>query len=67
MTNLFALAMSRYEQFAKTVATILQAAIKASPQHFRLQQIKTRAKNPKSLKRKLVERGLTEFRTSRMS
>lgn len=50
----------RYEQFADTVASILQAAIKASPQDFRLQQIQKRAKSVKSLKRKLAERKLTE-------
>ena len=50
----------RYEQFAETVASVLRAAIKASPQDFRLQQIQTRAKSAKSLKRKLTERGLTE-------
>src|SRR5262245_62478591 len=48
----------RYELFAKTVAAILQAAIDAHPQDFRLQQIRFRAKDPKSLKRKLTERGL---------
>ena len=48
----------RYELFARTVAAILQAAIDVHPQDFRLQQIKFRAKDPDSLKRKLTERGL---------
>jgi ppGpp synthetase/RelA/SpoT-type nucleotidyltranferase len=51
---------ARYELFAKTVAGILQAAIEAHSQDFRLQLIKSRAKEPKSLKRKLTERGLME-------
>jgi hypothetical protein len=45
----------RYELFAKTVVAILQAAIDAGPQEFRLQQITYRAKDPVSLKRKLTE------------
>ena len=51
---------SRYELFANTVADVLQAAIGAQPRDFRLQQIKSRAKDPKSLKRKLTERGLLQ-------
>jgi ppGpp synthetase/RelA/SpoT-type nucleotidyltranferase len=51
---------SRYERFARTVVRILQAAIDAEPRDFRLQQVKFRAKDPKSLRRKLTERGLLE-------
>jgi ppGpp synthetase/RelA/SpoT-type nucleotidyltranferase len=51
---------SRYELFAKTVTAILQAAIDAQPRDFRLQQIQWRAKDARSLKRKLTERGLLE-------
>jgi ppGpp synthetase/RelA/SpoT-type nucleotidyltranferase len=51
---------TRYELFAKTVADILHAAINAQPRNFRLVQIKFRAKDPKSLKRKLTERGLLD-------
>ena len=51
---------ARYELFAETVATILQAAIDAHVQDFKLQQIKFRPKDEKSLKRKLTERGLFE-------
>jgi ppGpp synthetase/RelA/SpoT-type nucleotidyltranferase len=50
----------RYELFAKTVAAILQAAIDAGPQEFRLQQITCRAKDLVSLKRKLTDRGLLD-------
>jgi ppGpp synthetase/RelA/SpoT-type nucleotidyltranferase len=50
----------RYELFARTVVRILQAAIDAGPQAFRLQQITHRAKDPVSLKRKLTERGLLD-------
>jgi ppGpp synthetase/RelA/SpoT-type nucleotidyltranferase len=48
----------QYELFAGTVAAILQAAVDAHTQDFRLQQIKFRAKDPTSLSRKLTERGL---------
>jgi ppGpp synthetase/RelA/SpoT-type nucleotidyltranferase len=51
---------TRYESFARTVAAILQSAVDASQQSFRLQQIKFRAKYPTSLKRKLTERGLLQ-------
>ena len=51
---------ARYELFARTVATILQAAIDAHVQDFKLQQIKFRPKDAKSLKRKLTERRLLE-------
>jgi ppGpp synthetase/RelA/SpoT-type nucleotidyltranferase len=50
----------RYQLFAKTVAGILQSAIDAGPQEFRLQQITYRAKDPISMKRKLAERDLSE-------
>jgi ppGpp synthetase/RelA/SpoT-type nucleotidyltranferase len=50
----------RYELFAGTVAAILQAAVDVHPQDFRLQQIKFRAKDSTSLRRKLTERGLVE-------
>lgn len=51
---------SRYELFAKTIAEILQSAIRTEPRDFRLQQITHRAKDPASLERKLTERGLLE-------
>jgi ppGpp synthetase/RelA/SpoT-type nucleotidyltranferase len=51
---------ARYESFARMVAAILQSAVDASQQNFRLQQIKFRAKDPTSLKRKLTERGLLQ-------
>jgi ppGpp synthetase/RelA/SpoT-type nucleotidyltranferase len=50
----------RYDLFAKTIASVLRAAIGAEPQGFRLQQITSRAKDPLSLRRKLTERGLLE-------
>ena len=53
----------RYELFAGTIAAILQAAVDTHPQDFRLQQIKFRAKDPTSLRRKLTERGLLESET----
>src|SRR5216683_3162552 len=49
-----------YEAFARTVAAILQAAIDNHPKEFRLQQIQSRAKDPVSLRRKLIERSLIE-------
>jgi ppGpp synthetase/RelA/SpoT-type nucleotidyltranferase len=49
-----------YEAFARTVGTILQAAIDNHPKEFRLQQIQSRAKDPVSLRRKVSERGLLE-------
>ena len=53
-------ARARYDLFAKTVVSILRAAIDAVPQEFRLQQITSRAKDPISLMRKLAERELAE-------
>jgi len=50
----------RYEEFARTVAAILRAAIDASGQDFHLQQISFRAKSKSSLHRKLAERALSE-------
>jgi ppGpp synthetase/RelA/SpoT-type nucleotidyltranferase len=50
----------RYDLFAKTVASVLHAAIDSEPRVFRLQQITSRAKDHLSLKRKLTERGLLE-------
>ncbi|HXF88119.1 MAG TPA: RelA/SpoT domain-containing protein [Xanthobacteraceae bacterium] len=49
-----------YESFAGTVAAILRAAIDASEQDFRVQQISFRAKSSTSLRRKLTERGLLD-------
>src|SRR3569833_1147831 len=51
---------SRYEEFARTVAAVLRAAIDDSGQDFHLQQISFRAKSKDSLQRKLTERGLLE-------
>jgi ppGpp synthetase/RelA/SpoT-type nucleotidyltranferase len=48
----------RYEEFARTVAAILQAAVDDSGQDFYLQQTSFRAKSKSSLHRKLAERGL---------
>ena len=48
----------RYEEFARTVVAILQAAIDDSRQDFHLQQISFRPKSKSSLHRKLTERGL---------
>ena len=50
----------RYEHFAETVVAILRAAIEVEARDFRVQQIQARAKDAKSLRRKLTERGLTE-------
>jgi len=50
----------RYEEFARTVAGILRAAIDDSGQDFHVQQISFRAKGIDSLRRKLGERGLSE-------
>jgi ppGpp synthetase/RelA/SpoT-type nucleotidyltranferase len=52
--------ISRYREFAGTVADILRAAITAQPQDYRVQQVQSRPKDPMSLKRKLAERGLSE-------
>ena len=50
----------RYEEFARTIAAILRAAIDDSGQDFHLQQISFRAKSEDSLQRKLAERGISE-------
>lgn len=50
---------SVYSDLAETVGTILESAIKAHPD-LRLQQIKHRAKDPESLKKKLEEVGALE-------
>ena len=47
-------ARADYKAFADAIATILEAAIKAEPA-YRLQQIQRRAKDPSSLKAKLVK------------
>jgi ppGpp synthetase/RelA/SpoT-type nucleotidyltranferase len=47
-----------YADLADTVAGILQAAITAYPQAFRLQQIQHRPKDPGSLRKKLDDRGI---------
>lgn len=49
---------AKYASFAKTVASILTAAI-STEEGYRLQQVKDRAKLPSSLLKKLDERGLT--------
>src|SRR6266403_228346 len=53
----------QYEAFARTVATLLQAAIDDSGEDFHLQQITSRPKSKTSLHRKLSERGLFESQT----
>jgi hypothetical protein len=50
----------RLTSCSQAVAEILQAAIDAAPQEFRVQQITCRAKDPVSLKRELTERDLIE-------
>ena len=57
MTNLYAKLVPGTTYFAKTVVSILRAAIDAVPQEFRLQQITSRAKDPISLMRKLAPKG----------
>jgi ppGpp synthetase/RelA/SpoT-type nucleotidyltranferase len=52
-----------YAALAEIVASILQAAIKAYPGTFRLQQVQHRAKNPDSLKKKLEDRNLLSTTT----
>ena len=49
---------AKYQTFAKVVASILEAALKTDA--FHLWQIQDRAKEPSSLERKLLERGLLE-------
>jgi len=49
----------RYAELARTVASILTAAIKADP-NLRLQQVQHRAKDPDRLKAKLAKRSVAE-------
>src|SRR5271167_4394448 len=50
--------LADYAALAETVAAILQAAIAAYPQPFRLQQVQQRAKGPGSLRKKLEDPGI---------
>ena len=50
--------LADYATLAETVAGILQAAIGAYPQTFRLQQVQHRPKNPELLRKKLEDRGI---------
>ena len=52
-----------YRALAETVASILRAAIAAPPQAFRLQQVQHRPKEPESLRKKLLDRGILETQT----
>ena len=52
-----------YAMLATTVTTILTAAIGAEGDSYRLQQVKARAKQPDSLRRKLEHRGGTDATT----
>ena len=52
-----------YAALAETVASILQAALKAYPGVFRLQQMQHRAKESDSLKKKLEDRGIQSTAT----
>lgn len=52
-----------YAMLATTVAVILTAAISTEGGSYRLQQVKSRAKQPASLRRKLDQRGLTDTTT----
>jgi ppGpp synthetase/RelA/SpoT-type nucleotidyltranferase len=54
---------AEYAALAETVASILQAALKAYPGVFRLQQVQHRAKSPDSLKKKLEDRGIQSTTT----
>jgi ppGpp synthetase/RelA/SpoT-type nucleotidyltranferase len=47
-----------YAALAETVRAVLQAAIGAYPETFRLQQVQQRPKNPESLRKKLEDRGI---------
>ena len=51
-----------YSAFAEAVASILNAAIEQNPP-LHLQQVKSRAKAPDSLKDKLAEHGLSDTQT----
>jgi ppGpp synthetase/RelA/SpoT-type nucleotidyltranferase len=50
--------LSDYAALAETIAGILRAALGASPESFRLQQVQHRAKNLESLRKKLEDRGI---------
>ena len=49
----------RYAELARTVASILKAAVKADP-NLRLQHVQHRAKDPERLKTKLAKRSVAE-------
>src|SRR5271154_4475539 len=50
--------LTDYTALAETVAGILQTAIQAYPETFRLQQVQHRPKDPESLGKKLEARGI---------
>ena len=50
----------KYKDFAKVVASILEAALKAEGDEYNLWEIQNREKNPRSLRNKLEDRGLLE-------
>jgi ppGpp synthetase/RelA/SpoT-type nucleotidyltranferase len=50
--------LADYAALSETVAGILQAAIGAYPETFRLQQVQHRPKDPESLRKKLEARGI---------
>ena len=50
--------LSDYAALAETIAGILRAALGASPESFRLQQVQHRAKDLESLRKKLEDRGI---------
>ena len=50
----------KYKDFAKIVASILEAALKAEGDEYNLWDIQNREKNPSSLRNKLEDRGLLE-------
>ena len=52
-----------YEALARTMAGMLRAAIDATPDDYRLQQVQQRAKDPDSLRKKLEDRGIPETTT----
>lgn len=56
------LGRSAYAELARAIASILEAAISAEPEQ-QLQQVKARAKEPVSLKRKLGNGGILETET----
>ena len=49
-----------YQDFARVVASILTTALEADGDAFHLWEIQKRAKNPSSLRKKLLDRGLLE-------